>query len=104
MGGCTSCHRAHASANAKLLVAPPGPTPPLAPPARLVVANILAHVIVEFFEQGLERAVAPGGVLILSGVLRVQTPDIRARLQWCGLEQAAQEQAEDWVCIVARRA
>ena len=69
-----------------------------------VVANILANVIVGFFEQGLARAVTPGGWLVLSGILRAQTPEIRARLQWDGLELLAQEQQEDWVCLIARRA
>ncbi len=71
--------------------------------APFVVANILANVIVDFFEQGLARAVTPGGWLVLSGILRAQTPDIRARLQWDGLELLAQEQQEDWVCLIARR-
>jgi ribosomal protein L11 methyltransferase len=69
----------------------------------LVVANILANVIINFFEQGLTQAVTPGGLLILSGILHTQTPEIRARLQWYGLEQLAQEHMEDWVCIIARR-
>jgi ribosomal protein L11 methyltransferase len=71
--------------------------------APFVVANIFANVIVDFFEQGLTRAVTPGGWLVLSGILRAQTPEIRARLQWDGLEQLAQEQREDWVCLIARR-
>ena len=68
----------------------------------LVVANILAGVIADFFEQGLTRVLTPGGWLILSGVLLTQTPEIRARLQWHGLKQLAQEQLDDWVCIIAR--
>ena len=71
--------------------------------APFVVANILSNVIVSFFEQGLKGAVTQDGMLILSGILRTQTPEIRARLQWHGLERLAQEQMEDWVCIIARR-
>jgi ribosomal protein L11 methyltransferase len=70
--------------------------------APLVVANILAGVIVDFFEQGLTRLLTPGGWLILSGILLTQTPQIRARLQWHGLKQLAQEQMGEWVCIIAR--
>ena len=70
--------------------------------APLVVANILAGVIGEFFEQGLTRVLTPGGWLILSGILHTQTPEIRARLQWHGLEQLAQEELDEWVCIIAR--
>ena len=68
----------------------------------LVVANILAGVLIDFFEQGLTRVLTPGGWLILSGILLTQTPEIRARLQWHGLKQLAQEQMDDWVCIIAR--
>jgi ribosomal protein L11 methyltransferase len=70
--------------------------------ADLVVANILAHVIVSFFEQGLAQAVAPGGLLIVSGILHSQTPDIRARLPWHSLELIAQERLAQWSCLIAR--
>ena len=71
--------------------------------APIVVANILLNVIAKFFEQGLADAVTPCGLLILSGILRTQAHEIRAQLQWHGLEQVAQEQMEEWVCIIARR-
>ncbi len=73
-----------------------GPTP-------LVIVNILLNVIVDFFDHGLTRAVAPGGLLILSGLLYSQTPEIRAHLEWDGLQQLVQAEMEDWVCIIARR-
>ena len=72
--------------------------------APLVVANILAHVLVDFFAQGLVETVTPGGLLILSGILRAQGPDIRARLGWHGLTQLAEERRDDWLCVIARRA
>ena len=68
-----------------------------------VMTNILADVIVEFFDQGLPRVIAPGGWLILSGFLRSQTPAIRACLQSAELELLAQEQQGEWVCLIARR-
>lgn len=71
--------------------------------APLVVANILAHVLVDFFSQGLVETVTPGGLLILSGILRTQGPDIRARLGWYGLTQVAEERSDDWLCVIARR-
>ncbi len=71
--------------------------------APLVLANILAGVIVSLLEQGLGLTVAPGGLLVLSGMLSTQTLDIRARLQWAALEQVAQEEDDEWVCILARR-
>ena len=71
--------------------------------APLVVANILNHVLVDFFAHGLVDAVAPGGLLILSGILRTQGPEIRARLGWHGLALVAEERREEWLCIIARR-
>lgn len=71
--------------------------------APVVVANILLNVIANFFELGLTKAMTPNGLLILSGILRTQVHEIRARLQWRGLEQLAQERMEDWVCLIARR-
>jgi ribosomal protein L11 methyltransferase len=70
--------------------------------ADLVVANILAHVIVGFFEHGLVQSMAPGGLLIVSGFLRSQTPDIRARLQWHRLELVAEERMAEWSCLIVR--
>jgi ribosomal protein L11 methyltransferase len=72
--------------------------------ASWVVTNILAHAIVEFFEQGLAQVLSADGWLILSGILRSQTPAIYACLAASGLELLAQEQQEEWVCILARRA
>ncbi len=74
-----------------------------AQPRAWVVANILAHVIDALFAQGLAGAVGPGGWLILSGLMRPQTPAIRAHLQKAGLDFLAQEQQGEWVCLLASR-
>ena len=71
--------------------------------APLVVANILAHVLVDFFAAGLVETVEAGGLLVLSGVLRTQGPEIRARLGWHGLTLAAEERRDDWLCVIARK-
>jgi len=67
-----------------------------------VVANISMKIILDFFDGGLTKLVVPGGLLILSGFLQSQTPAIRVRLTWNGVEILAQEKLGDWVCIVAR--
>jgi ribosomal protein L11 methyltransferase len=72
--------------------------------APLVIANILTGILLDFFEHDFVQAVTPGGLLILSGIVITQTPEIRARLLWHQLKQLAQERLEDWVCIIARRA
>ena len=69
-----------------------------------VVANILARVIVNLLEQGLGQTVAPGGLLVLSGILDSQAYQVTAALPAQGLTLVAQEQIDDWVAIIARRA
>ena len=71
--------------------------------APLVVANILAHVLVDFFAHGLAETVTLGGLLILSGILRTQGPEIRARLGWHGMTLVAEERRAEWICVIARR-
>ncbi len=71
--------------------------------APLVVANILAHVLVDFFAHGLAEMVTPGGLLLLSGILRTQGPEIRAQLGRHGLTLAAEERQGEWLCLIARR-
>lgn len=68
-----------------------------------VMSNILAHVLVGFFEQGLSRTLSPGGWLVLSGLLRSQTPQLRACLAGTALELLAEEQQDEWICLIARR-
>ena len=69
----------------------------------LVVANILASIIVPLLEQGLASIVAPGGLLVVSGILDTQAYRILGALETAGLTIAAQEQSEDWVAILARK-
>jgi ribosomal protein L11 methyltransferase len=71
--------------------------------APLVLANILAHTIVQLFDQGLAKIVAPGGMMVLSGILDSQAYEVIAALKMHGLEFAAQEHIEDWVAIIAKR-
>ncbi len=72
-------------------------------PLSFVVANILSNILVDFFDSGLKEVIAPGGLLVLSGILRSQTPQINSMLHREGFEKLAQEQMEDWVCIIAQR-
>lgn len=69
----------------------------------LVVANILSSVLIRLFAEGLARLVAPGGSLILSGILEPQVAGIREAGEAQGLQFVAQEQREEWVALVARR-
>lgn len=71
--------------------------------APFVLANILARVLVDLFDQGLADLVAPGGLIVLSGILDTQAYQVRAALAQAGLTFVAQEAIEDWVAILARK-
>lgn len=73
-----------------------------APSADLLVANILAPVLEAMAAQGLARAVRPGGIVILAGILAEQA---EAVLQAClenGLERLEERGAGEWVALVMR--
>lgn len=69
----------------------------------LVLANLLAHVIVELM-PGLARALAPGGRLILSGILNEQGDRIDQALAKTGLKAVNYESRGMWLTIDAERA
>ncbi len=68
----------------------------------LVLANILAPVIIRLFDAGLARLIAPGGVIILSGILDTQAEDVIAAAQAKGLQEIDRRQIADWVALVLR--
>jgi ribosomal protein L11 methyltransferase len=69
----------------------------------LVVANILASILVPMLENGLAATMAPGGLLVLAGILDKQVYRILAALEAAGLKVVAQEQMEDWVAFIASK-
>ena len=68
--------------------------------APLVLANILAPVIIRLFNEGLGELVAPGGVLVLSGILETQVPPVMEAVQQAGMSLIKQYQCDDWVALV----
>ncbi len=68
----------------------------------LVVANILANILIELMPD-LAAAVAPGGTLILSGLLVPQEADVTAAAEAHGLRVADRRQEEDWVALIAQK-
>jgi ribosomal protein L11 methyltransferase len=72
-------------------------------PWSLVVANILAHILIQLMPD-LAAAVAPGGTLILSGMIEAQEADVWAAAEAHGLRLVARRQAEDWVALVVEPA
>ena len=72
--------------------------------APLVLANILAPIIIRLFDAGLAGLVAPGGKLVLSGILAEQAPGVIEAAQAHGLKRLDQHQINDWVAIVCDKA
>ncbi len=68
--------------------------------APLVLANILAPVIIRLFDAGLAELVAPGGKLVLSGILDTQAQGVIQAAEARGLHKVDQRQINDWVAIV----
>ncbi len=71
----------------------------------VIVANILANPLVELAPV-LYRALAPGGVLVMSGMLQHQAGEVMAAypsLVFDRPEVEADAQGETWACLVGRR-
>lgn len=67
-------------------------------PFDLVVMNILAEPLLALAADA-ERMLARDGVLIISGMLSWQEPQIREAYQSVGLELAARLTLQDWVTL-----
>lgn len=70
--------------------------------APLVLANILAPVLIRLFDAGMADLVAPGGAIILSGILDHQAADVTAAAEKQGLTFVEQRQIADWVALLYR--
>lgn len=68
--------------------------------AQLVLANILAPIIIRLFNMGLAELVAPGGVLILSGILADKAEGVISSAEAHGLKLAEKRQVGDWVALL----
>jgi len=71
--------------------------------APLVLANILAPVIVRLFDGGLGELVAPGGTLVLSGILAEQAAGVEEAARRQGFATVDRKQMGDWSALVERR-
>lgn len=69
--------------------------------ASLVLVNILAPVLLEMLHSGLTRLVAPGGHLVLSGILQEQSLPVEQALSEQGFAQVDKHIREDWVALRA---
>jgi len=67
--------------------------------ASLVVANIIAPILIELFENGLGELVSKGGNLILSGILREQLPDMMNLLERQRIFLKENQQQDEWAAV-----
>jgi ribosomal protein L11 methyltransferase len=72
-------------------------------PYDLVVANILAHVIIDMAASGLDTRIRRGGTLVVSGILVEQADEVASALATQGLSIVERRQREDWVALIARK-
>ena len=79
-----------------------GPDQPFPGQYDLVVANIIARVLVEL-APALGAAVAPGGTLILAGIIDVKEDRVREAFAALDLPIVGRTQSEDWVALTLRK-
>lgn len=69
--------------------------------APLVLANMITPILLMLLEAGLGRLIAPGGKLVLSGILAEdQEAQIRAALVELGLDVIGRSQQGEWIALV----
>ncbi len=73
------------------------------PRATLVVANIIAPILEELFEEGLGDIVSPDGHLVLSGILEDQLPAILNRLEQSDFKVRNTLRQGEWVAVHAEK-
>ncbi len=66
----------------------------------VLLVNILPHVITALLDQGLARHMAPGGHMLLAGIIEEREPDLRVRLAEHGLTVSKRLSQGDWVALV----
>jgi ribosomal protein L11 methyltransferase len=69
----------------------------------LLVANILAKVLIDFIQHGLDKAIKPGGLLILSGILDHQVEEMMHVAQGHNLDPLETYEILDWRALVLKR-
>jgi ribosomal protein L11 methyltransferase len=68
----------------------------------IIVANIIARVLAAL-AQDLKAALAPGGMLISSGIIAEREDEVAAAFAAAGLAPVERRQEGDWVALVHRK-
>ena len=71
--------------------------------APLVLANILAHILVGLFEDGMGELVSDQGRMVLSGILQEQEESVLQAARKHGFTLLEKQQIGDWVALVAQK-
>ena len=69
----------------------------------VVIANILTHILIQLLDDDLGQLVAPGGVLLLSGVLLEKEAELTEALNRHGFAISERRQLDDWLGFAAKR-
>jgi len=69
----------------------------------VILVNILPHVIIGLLESGLHTYLAPGGRMILAGIIEERESEVRTALARHGLRVVRRLTDEDWVSLVVVR-
>ena len=67
----------------------------------MVTANLFSNLLVALMPL-MTRALAPGGFLIMSGILKTQADEVVAAASSAGLEIATRRRRGKWVALLAR--
>ncbi|MCX6032392.1 MAG: 50S ribosomal protein L11 methyltransferase [Chloroflexi bacterium] len=67
----------------------------------VILVNILPHIIIGLLQSGLHTYLAPGGCMILAGIIEEREPEVVAALAERGLAVAKRLVEGDWVALVA---
>jgi ribosomal protein L11 methyltransferase len=78
-----------------------GSLPSGAAPFDVVVANLVASILVEL-ASSLAAELAPGGTLVVSGIVADRAAEVEAALARAGLGLAGRLEEGDWVALLAR--
>ena len=70
--------------------------------AQLVLANILAPILMRLLDAGMGDLIAPGGVMILSGILEEQIDEMLVKIEEHDLHVIDQRQIDDWVALIIK--
>ena len=75
----------------------------LTEPFHLVVANLTAKILIEFYPH-LVRLVSPGGRLVISGIIVQNKPEIEARFLGGSFPVHGLITEKEWICYLLKKA